>query len=527
MLHDFRPTSSIGNRLSMGFGALLLLLAVVAGYGGVSTQRLGLEVHQVVDVNNRRTALAFGMLGSMSAMAIRARSIALLNDPKEIMAEFKLFEAAKASYARQESSLKEAMADAGPHDRMLVQEIAAAAATTLPLITLAAQQGQEGSNLDATTTLGMQVRPAETIWRARIESLIERQSRSNAQAAAVAQASTRQTSVFESMLVAAAIFVGVIVGWRITRSVSRPIERVVDVAERIADGHLGNVLELGGNDEIGRLLRAIAAMQERLRGLVGEILQTSESIQSASTEVATGNHDLSHRTELTAGNLQRTASAMEQLTETVRQSANAATQADRFAASAAEVAQRGGQVVSQVISTMDAINESSKKIRDIIGVIDGIAFQTNILALNAAVEAARAGEQGRGFAVVAGEVRSLAQRSAEAAREIKTLIGNSVDRVETGSRLVTDAGSTMNEIVSSVQRVTAIIGQIASAAGEQSSGLGQINSAVAQLDEMTQQNAALVEQSAAAAESLHEQASRLTDLLSTFNLSEATGAVAA
>ena len=373
----------------------------------------------------------------------------------------------------------------------------------------------------------MQVRPAETIWRARIESLIERQSRSNAQAAAVAQASTRQTSVFESMLVAAAIFVGVIVGWRITRSVSRPIERVVDVAERIADGHLGNVLELGGNDEIGRLLRAIAAMQERLRGLVGEILQTSESIQSASTEVATGNHDLSHRTELTAGNLQRTASAMEQLTETVRQSANAATQADRFAASAAEVAQRGGQVVSQVISTMDAINESSKKIRDIIGVIDGIAFQTNILALNAAVEAARAGEQGRGFAVVAGEVRSLAQRSAEAAREIKTLIGNSVDRVETGSRLVTDAGSTMNEIVSSVQRVTAIIGQIASAAGEQSSGLGQINSAVAQLDEMTQQNAALVEQSAAAAESLHEQASRLTDLVSTFNLSEATGAVAA
>jgi methyl-accepting chemotaxis protein len=216
---------------------------------------------------------------------------------------------------------------------------------------------------------------------------------------------------------------------------------------------------------------------------------------------------------------------MEQLTGTVRQSADAAAQANQLAASAAEVAQRGGHVVSQVVTTMDAINASSKKISDIIGVIDGIAFQTNILALNAAVEAARAGEQGRGFAVVAGEVRSLAQRSAEAAREIKALIGNSVDKVETGSRLVTDAGSTMNEIVASVQRVTDIIGEITAASAEQSSGLGQINGAVTQLDQMTQQNAALVEESAAAAESLREQAGRLASLVSTFNLGDGVQSV--
>ncbi|WP_395704193.1 methyl-accepting chemotaxis protein [Aquabacterium sp.] len=306
--------------------------------------------------------------------------------------------------------------------------------------------------------------------------------------------------------------------WLTLRAVCKPLDRVVGVAERIAEGDLTSHVEPGGNNEIGRLLNAIAAMQDRLRGLVGEIRQTAESIQVASTEVATGNHDLSQRTEQAASNLQQTASSMEQLTGTVRQSADAASQANQLAASAAEVAQRGGQVVAQVVTTMDAINTSSKKISDIIGVIDGIAFQTNILALNAAVEAARAGEQGRGFAVVAGEVRSLAQRSAEAAREIKALIGNSVDKVETGSRLVTDAGSTMNEIVASVQRVTDIIGEITAASTEQSSGLGQINGAVNQLDQMTQQNAALVEESAAAAESLREQAGRLSGLVSTFRL---------
>jgi methyl-accepting chemotaxis protein len=257
-------------------------------------------------------------------------------------------------------------------------------------------------------------------------------------------------------------------------------------------------------------------MQNSLSRIVGEVRNSTDSIGTASQQIASGNQDLSARTEQAASNLQETAASMEQLTSTVRQSADAARQANQLAASAAEIAVRGGQVVGQVVTTMDEINHSSKKISDIIGVIDGIAFQTNILALNAAVEAARAGEQGRGFAVVAGEVRNLAQRSAEAAKEIKGLIGASVDKVEAGSKLVADAGQTMSEIVGSVQRVSDIIGEITAASGEQSDGIGQVNVAVTQLDQMTQQNAALVEESAAAAESLKDQAQRLAQVIQIF-----------
>ncbi len=266
-----------------------------------------------------------------------------------------------------------------------------------------------------------------------------------------------------------------------------------------------------------RAQKLISALQQIERS-ISEVRASAESIGTAAQEIAAGNNDLSQRTEQGAGALQQTASSMVQISATVRQTADSARTADQLAHSAATVAQRGGSVVAQVVSTMEDINTSSKKISDIIGVIDGIAFQTNILALNAAVEAARAGEQGRGFAVVASEVRSLAQRSAEAAREIKTLIGASVDKVESGTRLVADAGSTMTEIVASVQRVNDIISEISAAAAEQSSGLGQVNGAVADLDRMTQQNAALVEESAAAAESLKDQAGRLGSLVATFRL---------
>ena len=291
-------------------------------------------------------------------------------------------------------------------------------------------------------------------------------------------------------------------------------------AERIASGDLSTDIEVAGNTDAAQVLRSLQALQDELRRSISAIRSGADGVTVAASEIATGNADLSARTEQTASNLQTAASSMAQLNATVRQSADSASQANQLASSAAAVAQRGGEVVSQVVSTMDEINTSSKKIADIIGVIDGIAFQTNILALNAAVEAARAGEQGRGFAVVAGEVRSLAQRSAEAAREIKSLIGSSVERVETGARLVQDAGSTMGEIVSSVQRVSDIIGEISAAATEQSAGIGQVNGSVVQLDQMTQQNAALVEQSAAAAESLKEQASRLAGAVSSFRLGE-------
>jgi methyl-accepting chemotaxis protein len=263
-----------------------------------------------------------------------------------------------------------------------------------------------------------------------------------------------------------------------------------------------------------KLLEALRQVEQS----IAQVRGSATSISGAAQEIASGNVDLSQRTEQAAGSLQQTASSMEELTSTVNQTAASARTANQLAGSASEVAARGGAVVAQVVSTMQDINTSSKKIADIIGTIDGIAFQTNILALNAAVEAARAGEQGRGFAVVASEVRSLAQRSAEAAREIKSLIGASVDKVESGSRLVADAGSTMDEIVASVQRVSAIIGEISTAAAEQSAGIGQVNGAVAQLDQMTQQNAALVEQSTAAAESLKQQALRLDGVVGTFRL---------
>ncbi|MFP5398931.1 MAG: methyl-accepting chemotaxis protein [Gammaproteobacteria bacterium] len=324
---------------------------------------------------------------------------------------------------------------------------------------------------------------------------------------------------------AAALLVGGLVAWRTTRWITRPVRDAVAVAQGIAGGDLAAVVRVDRHDELGALQRSLAEMQAALTRLVGGIRDSADSIRTASGEVAAGNQDLSRRTEQAAASLQQTASSMQQLTGTVHHSADAAAQASRLALSAAEVARRGGSVVSQVVATMDEIHASSRQIADIIGVIDGIAFQTNILALNAAVEAARAGEQGRGFAVVAGEVRSLAQRSAEAARQIKALIGSSVERVEAGSKLVGDAGATMQEIVASVQRVTDIVGEISAATGEQRTGIGEINTAVGQLDQMTQQNAALVEQSTAAAESLRTQAHRLAETVAVFRL-QAAGAAA-
>ena len=317
------------------------------------------------------------------------------------------------------------------------------------------------------------------------------------------------------------------IGWWLVRSISGPLDRAVSIAEAVAAGDLTQHIEVGSQDETGKLLAALREMNRSLVGIVGNVRQATDSIGTASSEIASGNMDLSARTEQQAGSLEETASSLEELTSTVRQNADNAKQANQLAGSASEVARRGGEVVSQVVDKMSAINESAYKIVEIISVIDGIAFQTNILALNAAVEAARAGEQGRGFAVVASEVRNLAQRAGNAAKEIKQLIDNSVSQVEEGSRLAGQAGSTMTEVVNSVQRVTDIIGEISAASGEQSAGLQQINQAVVQMDSATQQNAALVEQAAAAAGALQEQAASLSQAVSVFRLSASASSPAA
>jgi len=319
------------------------------------------------------------------------------------------------------------------------------------------------------------------------------------------------------MLVVCVTLAMVLAVW-IARLISQPLGEAVKVARQVADGDLTADIRQDSNDETGQLLGALKLMNDNLLRIVSSVRTGTDTISTASSEIASGNMDLSSRTEQQAGSLEETASAMEELTSTVKQNADNARQANQLAVSASEVAVQGGNVVGQVVNTMGSINESSRKIVDIISVIDGIAFQTNILALNAAVEAARAGEQGRGFAVVASEVRSLAQRSSAAAKEIKTLIDDSVAKVDVGSRLVEQAGSTMDEVVSSVKRVADIVGEITAASQEQSVGLDEINRAITQMDEVTQQNAALVEEAAAAAQSLQEQASNLSQTVSVFKL---------
>ncbi|QAU34102.1 methyl-accepting chemotaxis protein [Janthinobacterium sp. 17J80-10] len=318
-----------------------------------------------------------------------------------------------------------------------------------------------------------------------------------------------------------ALLLAVVLAWLITRSITRPIHAAVNAASAVAAGDLCRHIEVTSTDETGQLLGALKSMNDSLATIVGHVRSGTDTVSTASAQIAAGTLDLSSRTEAQAGSLEETAAAMEELTSTVKQNADNATQANTLASSACEVARKGGKVVAEVVATMDMINQSSRKIADIIGVIDGIAFQTNILALNAAVEAARAGEQGRGFAVVATEVRSLAQRSATAAREIKGLIGESMERVDAGCQLVGQAGSTMDEILVSIRHVTDIMGEIASASVEQTSGIGQISRAISQMDQVTQQNSALVEESAAAAESLKEEARNLAQAVSVFKFDQA------
>jgi methyl-accepting chemotaxis protein len=355
------------------------------------------------------------------------------------------------------------------------------------------------------------------------KQLIELQNkRTDAEVEELLAANASSRNVLVSAVVIALVF-SALVGYRLVKSVTMPLGEALKLAETVARGDLTSRVTVRGNDEIGQLMRALQHMNDSLVRIVSEVRSGTDTIATASGEIAAGNANLSQRTEEQAGSLQHSAASMGELTTTVRQNADNARQANQLAQAASGVAVKGGEVIGQVVSTMEAINDSARKIVDIIGVIDGIAFQTNILALNAAVEAARAGEQGRGFAVVASEVRNLAQRSASAAKEIKELIGDSVEKVDAGSRLVSQAGSTMDDVVAGVKRVTDIMADITAASLEQSAGIEQVNVSITQMDDITQQNAALVEQASAAAASLQEQAGALAQAVSVFRLDAAAG----
>jgi len=513
---------SISSRLGLGFGCLLVLLVAVAAVGQFSVGKVHEQMQQITGAGASKAKLVNGMLESVSAVGIQSRSAAMLNDidPKQSSEQIAAIGKTLKEYARQDAALADLLTPDGatPAETQLLGEVRDLERKARPELDSAIKAADDGDTVSATLALMNRVAPLETAWRAKLRELVELQNTLNAEATVSAEHTQSRARMVGGLLVLLAIALGTLIAWRITSSITAPIGRAVVVAERIARGDLTSQVEVRIHDETGRLLEAIAAMQERLRTLVGEISGTAESILVASSEVASGNLDLSQRTEHTSHNLQSAATSLVDLTGTVSQSADAARQANQLASSASDAATRGGEVVTQVVRTMDTISASSRKIADIISVIDGIAFQTNILALNAAVEAARAGEQGRGFAVVAGEVRSLAGRSANAAREIKTLIGASVDQVQEGSTLVNHAGKTIEELVLSVRRVSDIMGEITAATQEQSQRIGHVSQSVSELEEMTQQNAALVEEGAAAADSLKDQAGRLTQMVGAFRL---------
>ncbi|WP_314322844.1 methyl-accepting chemotaxis protein [Comamonas aquatica] len=383
---------------------------------------------------------------------------------------------------------------------------------------------EEGDVLQAMELAVQGLRPAAAVYVKSQDDLVQLQEQMRHQVREQALQERQRTYWVVGAASLVLVLVGVALAGMIVRSITRPLGRAVHLADTIAAGDLTVDVHDERKDELGHLLRSLSAMTQKLRTVVGEVRNGVDSVSSAASQIATGNQDLSARTEQTAANLEETAASIEELTATVTQSADTARQANQLASTAVQAAERGGEVVNQVVRSMEQINTSSRKISDIIGVIDGIAFQTNILALNAAVEAARAGEQGRGFAVVAGEVRSLAGRSAEAAKEIKQLITASVCNVDAGSSQVAQAGESMQEIVASVRRVTDLIGEITASATEQRDGIGQVNQAVSNLDQMTQQNAALVEESSAAALAMNDQAQRLADVVAVFNVGTGTTA---
>jgi methyl-accepting chemotaxis protein len=515
----------IGPRLTLGYGMMLALLVLVTSIGLRDLNALDDMLDDIVNGNNVRARAAYDIREAQRRVSIAMRDIILTADKDEVARLRSDMNAAWQDCDHNIAVLQEKAKR--PEMRALVTRIRDARAVAAPLIARATELGEQNKQAEGFAYMKASVLPATAAWRKTIVAMIDAQTALDQADQEAAEARYRQARLLLFCAMAVALGLTVVVAWCITRSITRPMREAVRIARTVAAGDLTSRIDVVSTDETGELLAAMKDMNTALQTIVGKVRGGAGTLTSAAQEIASGNLDLSRRTEQQASALEETASSLEELTSTVRQNAENARQANQLAQSASDVATRGGAVMDQVVQTMGAIKVSADKIVDIIGTIDGIAFQTNILALNAAVEAARAGEQGRGFAVVASEVRSLAQRSAGAAREIKTLIGDSVDKVGAGSDLVQQAGTTMRDIVASAHRVSDIIGEISAASHEQEAGIVQINQAVNEMDAVTQQNAALVEEAAAAAQSLQAQSSELEQLVSAFRLEHGGRATAA
>ena len=508
---------SIKARLISVIGLLSILLVGMSAWGlyGIHQSNAGLKT---VYLDRTVPAVDLATINDIWEM-VRKNAIAVANTKDAAFAKTKAEETMQTIKRAEGIWAKYMQTELTAEEERLAKKKLELHAVYVASVTRIFQMTMAGNTEGATKELKEVAEPLFYDLHETIYSMITLQGNVAAEKYAEAQSEYNSIFMVTSIIVSSGVLLAVIVGFFLIRAIVGPLNEGIAIANAVASGDLTSRIDVHSTNETGRLMMALKQMNDNLVELVGKVRMGTDSITTASSEIAAGNSDLSQRTEEQASSLEETASSMEELASTVKQNADNARQANQLAAGASEVAVKGGNVVGQVVQTMSSINESSKKIVDIISVIDGIAFQTNILALNAAVEAARAGEQGRGFAVVATEVRTLAQRSATAAKEIKELINDSVSKVEDGTRLVDEAGATMDEIVSAVKRVTDIMSEISAASQEQSAGIEQVNQAVTQMDEVTQQNAALVEEASAAAESMQEQAQALTQAVTVFKLS--------
>jgi methyl-accepting chemotaxis protein len=514
----------VGTRLGLGFALVLVLLVMVTVIGVLRMAQIQNRLDHVVNVNNVVTRLVVDMRNNVSERVTSLRTLTLMTDPTDMEPELNRFKEQTAKYdALQQKLAAKFSEESSADEKNLLNQVKEAESTAMPAIAKASALYLANNAMDATRVMIKEIRPAQKKWLGALDQLGKLEDKQNAQSQVDAEAAFASARNFMLVLLGLAVAIGIVAATAITRGLLKQLGGepgyTAKIAGSIAEGDLSIAIDTKSTDR-GSLLTEMKQMRNSLVDIVSQVRRGTQTITTASREIAAGNTDLSSRTELQASSLEKTASAMEELTSTVKQNADNAREANQLAATASDVARKGGDVVSQVVGTMGEINSSASKIADIIGVIDGIAFQTNILALNAAVEAARAGEQGRGFAVVASEVRNLAQRSAAAAKEIKQLIGDSVDKIGRGSKLVGQAGETMDEVVASVKRVTDIMSDIASASAEQSAGIEQVNLSIIEMDGMTQQNAALVEEAAAAFQSLQDQAAELQRVVSIFKLAE-------